>query len=101
MNSYILALSETIGRSYGGGVLTFEPGEIRKLRIPLIDSDKLNLIKMDDLMRNVDIEKLLSYADDILLRNGLNLTKEEIETLHNIWLKLRNRRISRKTKRNL
>ena len=35
LNIYTLALSETLGRSYGGGVLTFEPGEMRRIRIPM------------------------------------------------------------------
>lgn len=35
LNTYTLALSETLGRSYGGGVLTFEPGEMRKMRVPM------------------------------------------------------------------
>ena len=33
LNTYTFALSETLGRSYGGGVLTFEPGEMRRMRI--------------------------------------------------------------------
>ena len=32
LNSFTLALAEITGRSYGGGVLTFEPGEIRQLK---------------------------------------------------------------------
>lgn len=100
MNTYTFALSETVGRSYGGGVLTFEPGEIRKLRIPMIGSEKLDLLKMDAWQRRGEIGQLLAYTDNILLRDGLNLTAKEIEMLHDIWLKLRNRRINRKISRN-
>lgn len=99
INAYTLALSETIGRSYGGGVLTFEPGEIRKLRIPMLGAEKLDLLKMDEWQRNRDMDKLLAYTDDILLRKGLQLSTTEIEMLHNIWRKLYNRRINRKTSR--
>jgi len=100
VNTYTLALSETVGRSYGGGVLTFEPGEIRKLRIPMIGAENLDLTKMDAWQRNGEIEKLLAYTDDILLRQGLNLKPKEIGMLHGIWSKLRGRRINRKMSRN-
>ena len=51
LNTYTLALSETLGRSYGGGVLTFEPGEMRKMRIPMKGADKLDIKKIDRLQR--------------------------------------------------
>lgn len=99
VNTYTLALSETVGRSYGGGVLTFEPGEIRKLRIPMIGAERLDVYKMDQWQRKGEIENLLAYTDQILLREGLDFLPEEIETLHSIWKKLRDRRINRKQKR--
>lgn len=99
INTYTLALSETIGRSYGGGVLTFEPGEIRKLRIPMVGAERLNLSQMDAWQRKGDIEQLLAYTDRILLYEGLNLTPAEVETLHSIWQKLRDRRINRRQSR--
>ena len=100
INTYTLALSETIGRSYGGGVLTFEPGEIRKLRIPMIGAEKLDLAQMDAWQRKGDIEQMLAYTDRILLSEGLQLTHVEIEKLHSIWRKLRDRRLNRKQSRN-
>ena len=100
INTYTLALSETIGRSYGGGVLTFEPGEIRKLRIPMIGAEKLDLAQMDAWQRKGAIEQMLAYTDRILLSEGLHLTPEEIEKLHSIWRKLRDRRINRKQSKN-
>lgn len=85
LNTYTLALSETLGRSYGGGVLTFEPGEMRKMRIPMIAADKLDLDKMDALQREGKIDDILQYTDEILLHQGLGLTAHEVELLHNIW----------------
>jgi len=96
LNTYTFALSETIGRSYGGGVLTFEPGEIRKLRIPMKMADQLDLEKMDNWQRLGEIDKILEYTDKILLRDGLGLSKYEIERLHSIWNKLSGRRMRRK-----
>lgn len=99
LNTYTLALSETLGRSYGGGVLTFEPGEMRKMRIPMIAADKLDLEKIDALQREGKIDDILQYTDEILLHQGLGLTAHEVELLHNIWSKMRDRRLSRKNRK--
>ena len=96
MNTYTFALSETLGRSYGGGVLTFEPGEIRNLRIPMINAENLDFNMIDNAQRNGEIEKILEYTDEILLKKGLNLSDYEIELLHSVWEKMRNRRMIRK-----
>jgi len=96
INSYTLALSETIGRSYGGGVLTFEPGEIRKLRIPLFCADELDIDKIDDWQRSGSIWSILEYTDSILLKKGLGLSDMEVEALRGIWIKMRNRRLDRR-----
>ena len=99
LNTYTLALSETLGRSYGGGVLTFEPGEMRKIRIPMQMAGQLDLQKIDAWQRQGEIDKVLEYTDSILLRKGLNLTEQEIELLHSIWIKMCDRRMSRKNQK--
>ncbi len=96
LNTYTFALSETIGRSYGGGVLTFEPGEMRKMRIPMRMAKKLDVDKIDHWQRNGQIDKILEYTDEILLRQGLDISDHEIELLHSIWNKMRDRRMTRK-----
>ena len=96
LNTYTFALSETLGRSYGGGVLTFEPGEIRKIRIPMQMADQLELKKIDRWQRKGEIDKILKYTDTLLLQEGLGLSEYEIGLLHNIWDKLRDRRMTRK-----
>ncbi|MBS5916009.1 MAG: class I SAM-dependent methyltransferase [Clostridiales bacterium] len=96
LNTYTFALSETIGRSYGGGVLTFEPGEMRKIRIPMKFADQLDLQKIDTWQRLGEIDKILEYTDKILLRDGLGLSEHEVCLLHSIWDKMRNRRVIRK-----
>ena len=88
--------SETLGRSYGEGVLTFEPGEMRKIRIPMQMADQLDLQKIDAWQRQGEIDKVLEYTDSILLRKGLNLIEHEIELLHSIWKKMCGRRMTRK-----
>lgn len=96
LNSYTLALSETLGRSYGGGVLTFEPGEMRRIRVPMIGADKLDIYKIDKWQRSGQYEEILAYTDRILLYDGLQLSEYEVQLLHSIWNKMRNRRLSRK-----
>ena len=99
LNTYTFALSETLGRSYGGGVLTFEPGEMRRTRIPMQMAERLDLQKIDCWQRNGEIDKILKYTDTILLQEGLGLSEHEISLLHSIWGKMRNRRMTRKNQR--
>ena len=96
LNTYTLALSETLGRSYGGGVLTFEPGEMRRMRIPMIGADKLEIKIIDRLQREGKYEEILAYTDKVLLYDSLHLTEQEVTLLHSIWDKMRNRRLMRK-----
>lgn len=99
LNTYTLALSETLGRSYGGGVLTFEPGEMRKVRIPMKMAERLDLQRIDRWQRNGEIEEILQYTDHILLQDGLGMSKHEISMLHSIWDKMRDRRMTRKNQK--
>ncbi len=98
LNSFTLALAEVTGRSYGGGVLTFEPSEIRKLMIPMKNAELLDVKKIDKLIRDNKIESVLDYTDKILLINGLGLPINAVKALRNIWLKLSERRLGRKEK---
>lgn len=100
LNSFTLAQCELTGRSYGGGVMTFEPGEVRKLQIPMIGAEELDLNYIDSLMRQGKIIEILDYTDNILLKKYLNLSDEEISLLRNVWEKMSNRRIDRKKKQN-
>lgn len=79
-----------------GGVLTFEPGEMRKIRIPMKMAERLDLRKIDCWQRNGEIDKILEYTDAILLRDGLGLSEHEIGLLHSIWNKMSGRRMTRK-----
>lgn len=101
LNTYTLALSETLGRSYGGGVLTFEPGEIRRMRIPMLGAEQLDIRKIDRLQREGKYEEILSYTDRILLYDNLKLTEREVTLLHSIWNKMRDRRLMRKQSKDI
>lgn len=96
LNSLTFAFSEITGRSYGGGVLTFEPSEAEYLPLPLNEYLNLDLNTLDKSLREGKIEEILEHNDIILLKEGLGLDSSEIRMLKNIWVKLRNRRINRK-----
>lgn len=98
LNSYTFALSETLGRSYGGGVMTFEPGEVRKMRIPMAGADKVDIKRLDALVRAGDMEAVLDETDRCLLLAGLGLSQSDIRLLRGIWGKLRDRRFDRKSR---
>ncbi len=99
LNSLTFAFSEIMGRSYGGGVLTFEPSEVEELPLPLNGADNIDFEQVDTLLRQNEIEKILDMNDEILLKQGLGLTDNEIVMLRNIWHKLSDRRIHRKYSR--
>lgn len=96
MNSLTFAFAEITGRSYGGGVLTFEPSEAEDLPMPMLGSESLNLKEIDKVLRTKDIESVLDITDKHLLIDGLGMSASEVKTLRGIWVKLRDRRINRK-----
>ena len=96
INSFTFAQCEVTGRSYGGGVLTFEPNEIRRLKIPTLMAKELDFDYIDNLLRDDRIEDALDYVDSITLGKGMGLSKEEIMMLRGIWEKLSSRRLGRK-----
>lgn len=96
LNSLTFAFSEVTGRSYGGGVLTFEPSEAESLPIPLRGAENLDIELIDKHLRNNDIEAVLDITDQVLLIKGMGLSKEQVQNLRDIWRKLRDRRINRK-----
>ena len=96
INSFTFAQCEVTGRSYGGGVMSFEPGEVRKLRIPMAGAARIDFGYVDNLIRQNQWENALDYVDSIVLLDGLGLSKSDIRTLREIWKKLSDRRLGRK-----
>ncbi|MBI4971452.1 MAG: class I SAM-dependent methyltransferase, partial [Candidatus Omnitrophica bacterium] len=96
-NSLTFAFTESMGRSYGGGVLELEPNEAEKLPLPLINVPKNFLKELDKEFRKAkDIDAVLQKTDDLLLRKAMRLSVNEIQMLRAIWKKLSSRRIERK-----
>lgn len=96
LNSLTLASSEVTGRSYGGGVMTFEPSEISEIQIPNFQGLKIDFNEIDTLIRNKEIEKVLDIVDKALLIDHLGFSMYEVKQLRGIWKKLSQRRLNRK-----
>lgn len=95
-NSLTFLMSELTGRSYGGGVLTFEPSEARSLPIPFDTSIAFDFEKADALVRSGKTGELIDDVDRVLLGGLLGMSSEDIALLHDGWLMLRDRRLARK-----
>lgn len=96
INSLTYAFSEITGRSYGGGVLTFEPTEIEDLRIPRPIDINVDFKLIDSLIRERRIEEALDIVDNELLIKQYGFCQDEVLMLRGIWEKLSSRRNSRK-----
>ncbi len=96
INSLTFAFSEVTGRSYGGGVMTFEPSETAEIRIPSFANLSVEFDKVDVLIRKREIEKVLDIVDEALLIKYHGFSREEVNQLRRIWKKLSQRRLNRK-----
>jgi adenine-specific DNA-methyltransferase len=92
LNSLTFAFSEILGRSYGGGVLTFEPSEIEEIPLPLLNHDNIDFVRIDALIRQRKIEEALDIVDEELLIKQLHFSELEVHMLRGIWKKLSDRR---------
>jgi len=98
LNSLSFAFSEITGRSYGGGVMTFEPTEIEEIQIPVLTDLAIDFDHIDALIRKRKIEAVLDIIDEALLINHHGFNRNEVAVLRGIWRKLSQRRINRKKK---
>lgn len=95
LNSLTFAFSEVTGRSYGGGVMTFEPTEIEELLIPVVENHGIDVNLIDELIREDRIEEVLDIVDKAVLIDHYGFSLEETLQLRNIWKKMSDRRINR------
>ncbi len=98
-NSLSLAFTEICGRSHGGGALELMPNEVEDVLIPYNEQNNKILPKIDTMIRDkVDIEEILKYTDEIVLKEGFGFSDSEIKIANNIWKKLLKRRLNRTKK---
>jgi adenine-specific DNA-methyltransferase len=95
INSLAFAFAELTGRSYGGGVLTFEPREAESIPMTLAGAEEIDMAHIDALLRANRITTALDITDRSLLIRGLGLSTREAKALREIWVTLRDRRINR------
>jgi adenine-specific DNA methylase len=95
-NSLSFAFSEIVGRSYGGGVLELMPNEVGEILLPYKDDHENHLDELDNMLRQrKDINEILSFSNQIILKDSFGLTNKEIKLADNIWKKLSSRRLNR------
>ncbi|KJR40130.1 modification methyltransferase [Candidatus Magnetoovum chiemensis] len=95
-NSLSLAFAEICGRSHGGGVLELMPNEVENILIPYKRTNSNLLIKIDQMMREgKNIEEILSFTNQIILKDGYGFSERHIKIADSIWKKLLNRRMNR------
>ena len=94
-NSLSLLSSELVGRSYGGGVLKLEPTEAEAVVLPPLTGDDDRVRKLDEYVRGRDLRRALDLVDEIVLRQGLDLSGAQVLMLRDAGELLRSRRRGR------
>lgn len=96
VNSLTFAWSEVCGRSYGGGVLELEPSEAESLIVPYRFAAGLDVDYIDSRLREGDLGAALDHGDDVLLRHGAGLSRQDVEYARSAWTRLQQRRLKRR-----
>lgn len=99
INSLTFASAEIGGRSYGGGVLELEPREAEGLLVPYRFAGDLDLDFIEARLRASDLPSALAHGDDVLLRRGYGMSRNDVRTARSGWERLRKRRQRRKSRR--
>jgi hypothetical protein len=92
VNSLTCLSAEMEGRHYGGGVLELVPSEIERLLVPVIAASSADLKAADKRFRTTSDNSDFLFMQDALVLGRLGLSKAEQASLHQAWLKLRDRR---------
>ena len=96
-NTITFIFVELSGRSFGGGALELMPSEVANLYIPYDENNDKLFDPINNMLRkNIKIEKVLDYVDEIVLRKQLKLSIEQIKMAKSIRNKLLNKRLNKK-----
>lgn len=95
-NSLSFAFAEILGRNFGGGCLEMMPSEVEGIYIPYREENAELFDRLDQLLREKKTpDEILDITDEILLRQGMGFSEEEVMTARSIWKKLIERRLTR------
>lgn len=95
-NSLSFAFAEILGRNFGGGCLELMPSEVGSIYLPYRKENEQIFVTLDRMLRNkATADEILDYTDEIILHQGVGLTKEEVKLARSIWHKIINRRLTR------
>jgi adenine-specific DNA-methyltransferase len=92
VNSLTCLTAEMEGRHYGGGVLELVPSEIERLLVPVIKATSAELKAADKGFRNASNDSEFLRMQDALVLGKLGVSRNNQESLHGAWIKLRDRR---------
>lgn len=96
LNSATIAMSEVLGRSYGGGVLEVEPREAAALPVPNPDLVDDGLVfAVDRLLRAGDVDRAIALVDQRLMVDVLGYAPAQMTVFREAAATLRERRLSR------
>lgn len=95
-SSPVLLSFELEGRVFGGGALEILPGDLKNIRIPIIEEEKLNYKKLaekldEKLRKNIVIEEIVKWVDEQIASVTM-FSKDELLTIYNTWLELNKKR---------
>ncbi len=95
-NSLSFAFAEIYGRNFGGGCLELMPSEVGDIYMPYrLENEKI-FDKLDGMLRaKVSTDEILDFTDEIILHQGMGLSKQETQLARSIWQKIMNRRLDR------
>ncbi|HEX7771671.1 MAG TPA: N-6 DNA methylase, partial [Pyrinomonadaceae bacterium] len=91
LNSLTALSAELEGRSYGGGVLELIPSEIERLLVPIPQSVRPELRKLDGSVRTKSALDILEQQNGKVL-GTLGVSKTDQDRLLTAWLRLKRRR---------
>lgn len=80
--------AEISGRHYGGGVLKLEPGEAKRMQVPIVSGAGALLPELDRLIRSGDEKGANTLADSAVLEKGMGLDVQDVQSLRSAALAL-------------
>ena len=96
-NSLSFAFAEILGRNFGGGCLELMPSEVGGIILPYREENERLFDRIDQMLRQKKpADEILDVTDDVILHEGLGLSKKETALCRSIWHKIMGRRLGRK-----